>query len=204
MRGIEHLHPELQDIAIKFLADCKKAGLSVLITETMRSKAEQNALYAKGRTAPGNIVTKCKYPLSPHCWGVAFDFCRNIKGREYDDSDGFFKKVGAIGKKHGLFWGGDFKSFVDKPHLEYAKYLPNNSVKTLIVKYGTPSNFITTWGKEDQEVITKTRIKLNGILKTVDVIQKDGNNFIKLQDLRDGKIEIGYDSANKLPIINAK
>ena len=203
MRDIKYLHPELQEIIKDFLAECKKAGLPVLITETLRSREEQNALYAKGRTAPGNIVTKCKYPFSPHCWGVAFDFCRNVKGRAYDDSDGFFAKVGAIGKKYGLFWGGDFKSFTDKPHLEMKKYLPQNSVKTLANKYSMPENFIKSW-KDDEEVITKTKIKLNGVTKTVEAINKDGNNFIKLQDLRDGKIEVGYDNTAKLPIINSK
>ena len=139
------LHPELLQIVQEFEKRCKAAGLNVLITETYRTKAEQDALYAKGRTAPGNIVTNCRYPNSPHCWGVAFDFCRNVRGREYDDSDGFFKKCGEIGKSLGLFWGGDFKSFVDKPHLELAKYLPNNSVKTLIKYYGTPDNWAKNW-----------------------------------------------------------
>ena len=146
------LHPELQIIAAEFEKRCKAAGLNVLITETYRSKAEQDALYAQGRTKPGDIVTNAKYPLSPHCWGVAFDFCRNVRGRAYDDSDGFFRKCGEIGKSLGLFWGGDFRSFVDKPHLEMAEFLPNNSVKTLQAKYGTPENFIKTWVKEDEEM----------------------------------------------------
>lgn len=145
------LHPELQEIVKQFEAACKKAGLNVLVTETYRTKEEQDELYAQGRTTPGNIVTNAKYPLSPHCWGVAFDFCRNVRGREYDDSDGFFKKCGEIGKSLGLAWGGDFRSFVDKPHLELKKYLPNNSVKTLQAQYGTPENFIKTWSKIDEE-----------------------------------------------------
>lgn len=146
------LHPELQEIVKEFEVKCKAAGLNVLVTETFRTKAEQDALYAKGRTAPGKIVTNCKYPTSPHCWGVAFDFCRNIRGREYDDSDDFFRKCGEIGKKLGLFWGGDFRSFVDKPHLEMAEFLPNNSVKTLQAKHGTPEGFIKTWKGEDNNM----------------------------------------------------
>lgn len=145
------LHPRLQEIVKEFENRCKAAGLKVLVTETYRTKAEQDALYAQGRTKPGDIVTNAKYPLSPHCWGVAFDFCRNARGRAYDDSDGFFRKCGEIGKSLGLFWGGDFRSFVDKPHLEMAEFLPNNSVKTLQAKYGTPENFIKTWPKIDKE-----------------------------------------------------
>ena len=47
--------------------------------------------------------------------------------------------------------------------------------------------------KEDEEVIKKAKIKFNDVEKEVDDIEKDGNNYVKLQDLRDGKINIGYD-----------
>ena len=146
------LHPELLQIVQEFEARCKAAGLNVLITETYRTKQEQDTLYAQGRTTPGNIVTNAKYPKSPHCWGVAFDFCRNVRGREYDDSDGFFRKCGDIGKSLGLAWGGDFRSIVDKPHLEFKKFLPNNSVKTLQSQYGTPEKFIASWKETDDEM----------------------------------------------------
>lgn len=158
MRGIDKLHPELQACVNKFLAECKKQGLNVLITETLRTQKEQEALYAQGRTKPGNIVTNCKGFESPHCWGVAFDFCRNVKGKEYDNNDGFFDKVGKIAKtifdntEYDLYWGGDFRTFVDKPHVEMIKYLPNNSTKWLASKYGTPEEFMKTWAKEEKNM----------------------------------------------------
>jgi peptidoglycan L-alanyl-D-glutamate endopeptidase CwlK len=146
MRGTDKLHPDVKKLAELLIAECAKEGLPpVLITETWRTKDEQNALYAQGRTTPGKIVTNCQYPDSPHCWGAAFDFCRNIRGHEYDDNDGFFTKVGAVGKRLGLFWGGDFKSFVDKPHFESPIYVVNNSVGMLKTKYGTPEAFKKSW-----------------------------------------------------------
>lgn len=160
MRGIDKLHPELQVCVNKFLAECKKQGLNVLVTETLRTLEEQEELYAQGRTKPGKIVTNCKGFESPHCWGVSFDFCRNEKGREYDNTDGFFEFVGEIAKtifdgtEYDLFWGGDFKSFVDKPHIEMIKYLPNNSTKWLIDTYGTPEKFMKTWEVEKMEEVS--------------------------------------------------
>lgn len=157
MRGIDKLHPELQVCVNKFLEECKKQGLNVLVTETLRTQEEQERLYAKGRTQPGKIVTNCRGYQSPHCWGVAFDFCRNVKGREYDNTDGFFEKVGSIAKElfkdteYRLFWGGDFKTFVDKPHIEMVKYMPNNSTKWLVNTYGTPEKFKETWSKGDED-----------------------------------------------------
>jgi peptidoglycan L-alanyl-D-glutamate endopeptidase CwlK len=161
MRGIDKLHPELQLCVNKFLAECKKQGLKVLVTETLRTSEEQEELYAQGRTNPGNIVTNARGYQSPHAWGVAFDFCRNEKGREYDNSDGFFEFVGEIAKtifdgtEYDLFWGGDFKSFVDKPHIEMIKYLPNNSTKWLIDTYGTPEEFMKTWEVEKVEEVSE-------------------------------------------------
>lgn len=72
------------------------------------------------------------------------------------------------------------------------------------VALGIDNQVGTVKVKEDNEVLSKTKIKLNGTIKTVDTIVKDGNNYLKLQDLRDAKIEIGYDSAAKMPIINSK
>ena len=161
MRGIDKLHPELQVCVNKFLEECKKQGLDVCITETLRTQAEQEALYAKGRTEPGNIVTNCRGYQSPHCWGVAFDFCRNVKGKEYDNTDRFFEKVGEIAKtifdgtEYDLFWGGDFKTFVDKPHVEMIKYLPNNSTKWLIDTYKTPEEFMKTWEVKGMEEVSE-------------------------------------------------
>ena len=54
-------------------------------------------------------------------------------------------------------------------------------------------------GIETEKMIT---IRLNGVVKTVSAIEKGGCNYIKLQDLRDGKIAIGYDAANKLPTVD--
>ena len=147
-RDISLLHPELREICETFLAECKKQGLIVGISETFRTKAEQDALYSQGRTAPGSIVTNAKYPYSAHCWGVAFDIYRNDGKGAYNDTDGWFAKCGAVGKKLGLFWGGDFKSFTDKPHFELTEYMPNNSCNMLINTYGTPENFISEWEEE--------------------------------------------------------
>lgn len=144
-RDITRLHPELQQIVKVLLQKCQEKGLKVRITETYRTKAEQDALYALGRTMPGKIVTNSRYPLSAHCWGVAFDFCRNERNKEYNDDDNFFAKVAAIAKPLGLTWGGDWNGFVDKPHFEMTKFMPKSSTSKLISVYGTPDGFIKTW-----------------------------------------------------------
>jgi len=147
MRGIEKLHPVVRAKAERLVELCATADLPVKITETLRTQAEQEALYAQGRSAPGKIVTNARGDgyLSPHQWGVAFDVCRNVKGREYENNDRFFEKVGAIGKTLGLFWGGDFRSYKDSPHFEDIDFMPGNSTAMLKRQYGTPEKFMANW-----------------------------------------------------------
>lgn len=103
----------------KWLERCKAAGLNVLITSTVRDREYQEYLYAQGRTRPGSIVTNGRIPtFHADTAGLAFDFCKNVKGHEYDDAD-FFKKAAAIAKEMGFSWGGDWKSFPDKPHIQW-------------------------------------------------------------------------------------
>ena len=75
-----------------------------------------------------------KNPYSNHNWGMAFDICRNDGRGDYNDSDSWFKKVGTVGVKLGLEWGGNWKGTPDKPHFELTKYGDTN---TLAKKYTT-------------------------------------------------------------------
>ena len=113
-RDIKQLNPVAQEACNLFMAECKKAGLNVLITETYRSQARQNYLYEQGRTRPGNVVTWTKN--SRHTGRMAWDICKNVKGKEYSDAK-FFDQCGAIAKRLGITWGGTWKT-PDRPHFE--------------------------------------------------------------------------------------
>lgn len=145
MRDVTQLHPDLQKKIRELYNKCEKAGLKIGISECLRSTAEQDALYAQGRTKPGKIVTNAKGSTysSMHQWGVAFDFYRNDGKGAYNTSGKFFDKVGKLGKECGLEWGGDWKSIVDKPHFQ----LPNwgSTATKLKAVYGQPANFFKTW-----------------------------------------------------------
>lgn len=118
-RDIDRLRDDVAANCRTFIALCKAEGLNVLVTETVRDLEYQASLYAQGRTAPGSIVTNQKTP-SFH-WekvALAFDIAKNVKGHECDDAE-FFRKCGAIGKKMGFTWGGDWKSLPDAPHFQW-------------------------------------------------------------------------------------
>jgi hypothetical protein len=119
----------------QFKSLCAAAGLPVKITEIGRGKDEQDALYEIGRSKPGAKVTNVTYPYSYHNWGIAFDACKNVAGGEYSDNS-FFDEIGAIGKKIGLTWGGDFGDPVDKDHFQLQTVSPDDLIKF----YSTPDN----------------------------------------------------------------
>ena len=61
---------------------------------------------------------------------------------------------------------------------------------------------VALFNKEcDDEVVKKIKVKVNGVVKEVYAINNGGNNYVKLQDLNDSKIEIGY---NGMPVITTK
>lgn len=56
---------------------------------------------------------------------------------------------------------------------------------------------------EEYEMVTETKIKVDGKVKTVKRILKDGENFIRLRDMEDilGVVDVEYDPAAKMPIV---
>ena len=50
MRDITLCHPRLQRIASAWIKACATEGITVAISETLRTAAEQDALYAQGST----------------------------------------------------------------------------------------------------------------------------------------------------------
>lgn len=168
-RDITMCHPELQDKASRLISECKKQGLIVKLGECFRTVAEQNALYAQGRTKPGNIVTNARGSSysSMHQWGVAFDVIRNDGKGAYDDSDGWFSKVAKIGKALGLEWGGDWTSPVDKPHFQLKQW--GSTTSKLKKQFGNVDNFKKTWEVSD---MTEARVKAIATQVANDMVYK--------------------------------
>lgn len=118
-RDIKDLHPKVQLKAEAFLTKCKAAGIDVLITSTYRDAESQNALYAQGRTRPGQKVTNAKAGQSWHNWRCAFDFVPIVNGKAQWDDASLFQKCGEIAESCGLEWAGRWKSFKEIAHCQY-------------------------------------------------------------------------------------
>jgi peptidoglycan L-alanyl-D-glutamate endopeptidase CwlK len=114
---IATLHPQLHAPARKFVLAAAEQGVTIKLISGLRTYAEQDALYAKGRTAPGPKVTNARAGYSNHNFGLAFDI-GVFSGGKYLPESPIYKTVAHIGKWLGFEWGGDWASIKDEPHYQ--------------------------------------------------------------------------------------
>lgn len=126
-RSLLDLHPDLLPLAEWFLEQCKGADIDPLVTCTFRSHAEQESLYAQGRSQPGKIVTNARGGQSKHNFMIngkpaskAFDIAPLVAGKiEWNSSHPVWAHMGEIGESVGLEWGGSWAGKLkDYPHFQ--------------------------------------------------------------------------------------
>ena len=121
------LNPIVEQNKDKLLKKTDSIGIDVVITGKWRSNKRQSDLFAKGRSADGDIVTYAEAGESYHNYGLAIDYAlRNehdeviwdttYDGNENGKSDWF--EVAEVAKQLGFAWGGDWHNFKDYSHLQ--------------------------------------------------------------------------------------
>lgn len=113
-RDIDDLRADVAANCRALIALAEREGLRVLVTETVRDGEYQQMLAKKGYAAAGAVTPSFH---ADHA-GLAFDICKNEKGHAYDDPV-FFARMGELGKRVGFSWGGDWRSFPDRPHFQW-------------------------------------------------------------------------------------
>ncbi|KOP29470.1 hypothetical protein ADM98_11375 [Exiguobacterium sp. BMC-KP] len=113
---------DVADITRAVIKELAPKGIYVGVAQGYRSKAEQDALYAQGRTKPGPIVTGARGGQSNHNFGVAVDLFvysdDGTKSNFYSPGNSKLSAIVAAMKKRGMEWGGDWKGFPDYPHYQ--------------------------------------------------------------------------------------
>ncbi|WP_277472991.1 MULTISPECIES: M15 family metallopeptidase [unclassified Paenibacillus] len=140
---LERLQSIVKAAAEALIERCYARGVQIIITQGLRTIAEQDALFAQGRTqAELNVVglshvkaqpskpkvTNARGGYSNHNFGWAIDFALLLPdGRTVswdtlrdDDKDSLpdWSEVVEEAKRLGFEWGGDWRSFLDLPHLQ--------------------------------------------------------------------------------------
>lgn len=149
IQRVAALHPKIRMEVAELIdkAEAKLPGVAIRIVQGGRTFAEQDALYAKGRTAPGPRVTNSRAGQSYHNYFLAFDIAlmydKDNNGtyeslswdtlKDFDkDGESDWMEVVDIFEQAGYVWGGRFSSIPDAPHFE--KTFGNNW-RQLLEKY---------------------------------------------------------------------
>src|ERR687883_479303 len=72
-RRLQQVHPALAAAITTLIDTLYKNGIQIEVVQGLRTFAEQDALYAQGRTRPGPIVTRARGGQSNHNYGLAVD-----------------------------------------------------------------------------------------------------------------------------------
>lgn len=133
---VELLHPKLRAEAKQIITDAENkfpSNMAIRVVQGLRTWAEQDALYAQGRTKPGPIVTKAKGGSSFHNIGLALDFAivmdkdgnGSFEELSWDtvkdaDKDGMpdWNEVVTSFESKNWEWGGKWRTFKDLPHVQ--------------------------------------------------------------------------------------
>ncbi|MFI3244722.1 MAG: M15 family metallopeptidase [Akkermansia sp.] len=120
-QNLATLIPAAQMLARKWFMQAAglavQEGLSIRLICGTRTYAEQDALYRKRPR-----VTKAKGGYSWHNFGLAWDFCV-FEDKQPIWEHNLYNTAGALARDiDGLEWGGDWKSFVDKPHIQLNRF----------------------------------------------------------------------------------
>lgn len=129
--ALAELAPNTKKAALKWYDFLIKNDIELLIYDARRTYAEQ---LANVRSGASQTMT------SYHLVGQALDFVPIVNGKAdwagYGRAD--IKKALVEAKRLGFEWGGDWASFVDKPHLQY-NYKGYGSDKVLAASAATPA-----------------------------------------------------------------
>jgi peptidoglycan L-alanyl-D-glutamate endopeptidase CwlK len=135
LERIQLLHPKLRDEALELYDEIVASLTGSAICRfayTLRTFAEQDALFAQGRSKPGKVVTNAKGGQSYHNYGLAIDIVLildkdkngtfetaswDVKSDFDGDKKADWMEVVQIFKRFGFEWGGDWK-FLDLPHFQ--------------------------------------------------------------------------------------
>lgn len=156
------IHPVVKESAVEVIRRAYKEGIYVQFSSGYRSNEEQQRLYNQGRTTPGNVVTNARPGESLHNYGLAIDyFLVSADGKQSLWSvNNNWRRVAAIGKSLGFEWGGDWRGFVDYPHLQMTGGLSLSQLQA-----GKKPNLISKVDPSNTKPITPNTPAFEGLVE---------------------------------------
>lgn len=128
---LQNIMPQLAD-KIRQMAEIlalDPAPIKLVVSAGLRTWAEQDALYAQGRTTLGKIVTNAPGGHSWHNFGCAADCEPEIKDGviDWNASHPQWKRMETVGISLGLTSGATWTRLVDAPHFQLTGRFPEGA-----------------------------------------------------------------------------
>lgn len=128
-KRLAKVHPTLAEKSRIILALADDEGYSLQVSQGLRTFAEQDALFNKRPK-----VTQARGGQSMHNYGLAVDFVFIVDGKPSWDEK-LYRNIKGWAAIADLEWGGNWKNFVDLPHVQL-KGLPSYKVLLPIYNAG--------------------------------------------------------------------
>jgi hypothetical protein len=121
-RDLGLLVPQLQQRVIAMVATLEAAGYAPRVWETYRTVRRCEMLKARGSSQSGTrslhrFGAACDIVCARHLWGCGKAGCD------------YFVAQGVAARASGLYWGGDWRSFVDRPHVQIVAVRHQNLIR---------------------------------------------------------------------------
>jgi len=114
INDLTSLHPFFRDQIVKLIKLCKAKGIELAVVEAYRTHAKQHEYKTMGKK-----YTSSKAGQSKHQYGLAIDVVPMVKSVAVWDNAALWKKIGVIGERLGLRWGGRWRNPYDPGHFEW-------------------------------------------------------------------------------------
>lgn len=112
--SLEALHPYFRDKVVQLITLARRKGIELAVVETYRTRAKQAEYKSMGKR-----YTRTGAGSSKHQYGLAVDLVPMVNGQAQWHNMQLWRKVGIIGERLGLRWGGRWRSPFDPGHFEW-------------------------------------------------------------------------------------
>jgi peptidoglycan LD-endopeptidase CwlK len=135
---LREIFPLLADKVRNMASALETEGVIIRVVQSLRTWADQSALYLKGRDEKGQIidrtavVTNCPGGKSYHNFGLAVDCVPSTYGNDHpfdpdwNSDHEVWKKMISAGLSVGLQSGAAWRTFPDFPHFQLTGQFPEN------------------------------------------------------------------------------
>jgi len=114
INDLESLHPYFRDKVLQLIRICRTKGIQLALVETYRTPTKQTEYKKMGRR-----YTRSTAGRSKHQYGLAVDVVPIVDSIPQWRNMRLWRKIGPIGEKLGLRWGGRWQRLFDPGHFEW-------------------------------------------------------------------------------------